>query len=86
MEAKGQYRLLKLTMPSGSSTVVAADDEDDVEYVLGMARERLGLPDDGSRMELWQGPESVPADAQVEDFPGVQPAGEISQYQLVLTR
>eukprot|EP00971_Amphidinium_carterae_P240872 4781837-Amphidinium_carterae.1 len=73
-------------MLSGRSTMMAAEDDEDVELVLDKARERLGLPEDGATMEMWDGSESVPADAWVEDWPGLQPRGEISEYQLVLTR
>eukprot|EP00971_Amphidinium_carterae_P095767 1895138-Amphidinium_carterae.1 len=85
-EAKGDLHLLKLTMLSGSSTVVAAYGDWSVESVLTWCRWRLGLPDDGTSLELLHGSESVPADADVKDFPGVQPLGDISAYQLVLTR
>eukprot|EP00971_Amphidinium_carterae_P226955 4501575-Amphidinium_carterae.1 len=85
MEAKGRYRLLKLTMLSGSSTVVAAPSDEDVEIVLALYRLRLGLPDDGATMELLHGLERVPADGtEVQDWPGIQPKGEISEYQLLL--
>eukprot|EP00971_Amphidinium_carterae_P266136 5279304-Amphidinium_carterae.1 len=73
-------------MLSGRSTVVVARDFDDVELVLGECRRRLGLPDDDARMELWHGSERVPADARVQEWPGFQPGGEISEYQLVVMR
>eukprot|EP00971_Amphidinium_carterae_P082896 1639915-Amphidinium_carterae.1 len=77
MEAKGHYHLLKLTMLSGSSTVVAAEGDDCAESVLVKCRKRLGLS--GTRMELLHcSGESVPAGARLRDFPGVQPPGEIS--------
>eukprot|EP00971_Amphidinium_carterae_P059520 1176912-Amphidinium_carterae.1 len=66
-------------MLSGRSTVVAASlGFWNVSHVLEVCRERLGLADDGRTMELWHGPEMVPADARVPDWPGVQPRGEIS--------
>eukprot|EP00971_Amphidinium_carterae_P282605 5610415-Amphidinium_carterae.1 len=71
-EAKSNRYLLKLTMLSGRSTVVAAEDDDYVELVLDKARERLGLPDDGATMEVWHGSESVPDDEVVQDWPGIQ--------------
>eukprot|EP00971_Amphidinium_carterae_P028090 552862-Amphidinium_carterae.1 len=56
-------------------------------YVLDKAHARLGLPDDDSTMELWHGSgEKVPAGTRVADWPGVQPRGEISEYQLLVTR
>eukprot|EP00971_Amphidinium_carterae_P118035 2338524-Amphidinium_carterae.1 len=72
-------------MLSGRSTVVAADSDDHVEHVLAQCRERLGLADDA--MQLWHGSgERVPDDTEVRDWPGVQPLGEISEYQLLVRR
>eukprot|EP00971_Amphidinium_carterae_P234560 4654503-Amphidinium_carterae.2 len=75
-------------MLSGRSTVVAAEDDDFAEDVLERCRERLGLADvDGSTMELWHGSDKVPDDdTEVQDWPGIQPRDEISEYQLVVTR
>eukprot|EP00971_Amphidinium_carterae_P334551 6469906-Amphidinium_carterae.1 len=74
-------------MLSGRSTVVAAWGHASVRIVLALCRWRLGLPDDGARMELCHASgERVPDDAFVEDWPGVKPKGEISEYQLVVTR
>eukprot|EP00971_Amphidinium_carterae_P113409 2246887-Amphidinium_carterae.1 len=71
----------------GRSTVVAAWDFWNVENVLYECRKRLGLSDDGGAMELWHSSgERVPDDdTQVCNFPGVQPKGEISEYQLLVT-
>jgi len=82
----GCHHLLKLTMVSGRSTVVVANHGDRVGSVLAACRRRLGLPDDGARMELLHGLESVPDGVMVRDWPGIQPRGKISEYQLVLTR
>eukprot|EP00971_Amphidinium_carterae_P210233 4171093-Amphidinium_carterae.1 len=75
-------------MLSGRSTVVVARPSWNVETVLAKCRKRLGLPDDGSTMELWLGSgERVPDDDEdVEDWPGVQPKGEITEYQLLVRR
>eukprot|EP00971_Amphidinium_carterae_P172503 3419170-Amphidinium_carterae.1 len=72
-------------MLSGRSTVMAAEGDEDVESVLGFCCERLALADDGSTLELWHGQDIVPHDrtAPVRDWPGVQPKGSISEYQLV---
>eukprot|EP00971_Amphidinium_carterae_P288500 5728404-Amphidinium_carterae.1 len=70
-------------MLSGRSTVVAADGLWNAEMVLDQACERLRLPDDGATMEMWHGSVSVPDDESVQDWPGIQPRGEISEYQLV---
>eukprot|EP00971_Amphidinium_carterae_P325522 6455829-Amphidinium_carterae.1 len=71
-------------MLSGRSTVVAAYDYDDVKYVLAECRRRLGLTDDGRTMEIWHGWDRVPVVGCVRYWPGVQPRGEISEYQLVV--
>eukprot|EP00971_Amphidinium_carterae_P244398 4852931-Amphidinium_carterae.1 len=75
-------------MLSGRSTVVAAWNLRDARYVLAECRRRLGLADDGAKMELWHSSgEKVPVgDTIVNRFPGVQPKGEISEYQLLLRR
>eukprot|EP00971_Amphidinium_carterae_P087827 1737740-Amphidinium_carterae.1 len=66
-------------MLSGRSTVVAADEEWNEESVLYVCRERLGLADDGATLELCHGSDWVPADGtEVQDWPGIQPKGEIS--------
>eukprot|EP00971_Amphidinium_carterae_P047107 927666-Amphidinium_carterae.1 len=72
-------------MLSGRSTVVAAPWAGWNEWaVVAVCRERLGLADDGSTMELWHGSEMVPAGAKVPYWPGVQPCGRISEYLLLL--
>eukprot|EP00971_Amphidinium_carterae_P284314 5644869-Amphidinium_carterae.2 len=66
MEAKREFRLLKLTMLSGRSTVVRAESSNDVRFVDAACRSRLGLSpigDHGSTMELWHGSTRVPAEA-----------------------
>eukprot|EP00971_Amphidinium_carterae_P209355 4152818-Amphidinium_carterae.1 len=76
-------------MLSGRSTVVAAEGNANVGSVLAESRRRLGLEEDGARMELWHGSgERVPDDrrTEVQDWPGIQPLGEISEYDLVVTR
>eukprot|EP00971_Amphidinium_carterae_P006444 127156-Amphidinium_carterae.1 len=72
-------------MLSGRSAVVAAERDEYVGTVLAVCRRRLGL--DHARMELWHGSgERVPHDDTVEDWPGILPLGEISEYQLLVTR
>eukprot|EP00971_Amphidinium_carterae_P349467 6491033-Amphidinium_carterae.1 len=84
---KRTLHLLKLTMLSGRSTVVVAGGCGTVAGVLRACRRKLGLPDDGSTLELWHGSERVPDDdTEVRDWPGIQPKGEISEYQLVVTQ
>eukprot|EP00971_Amphidinium_carterae_P269121 5339004-Amphidinium_carterae.1 len=75
-------------MLSGRSTVVVARPIWRVKNVLYKCRKRLGLSDDGTTMELWHGLDRVP-DGEVEfvkDWPGIQPLGEISEYQLLVRR
>eukprot|EP00971_Amphidinium_carterae_P133823 2651015-Amphidinium_carterae.1 len=74
-------------MLSGRSTVVAAIASENVWRVLPVCRWKLGLANDGTTKELWHcSGESVPDNAEVQDWPGVQPLGEISEYQLLLRR
>eukprot|EP00971_Amphidinium_carterae_P245149 4867769-Amphidinium_carterae.1 len=71
---------------SGRSTVVAALSNWGVKLVLMEGRRRLALADDGTTMELWHtSGERVPDDGtRVSNFPGVQPTGEITEYQLLV--
>eukprot|EP00971_Amphidinium_carterae_P123184 2439182-Amphidinium_carterae.1 len=71
-------------MLSGRSTV--SSDYNRVERVLDECCFKLGLADDNARMELLHGSERVPRNARVKDFPGLQPRGEISEYDLVIMR
>eukprot|EP00971_Amphidinium_carterae_P292300 5802554-Amphidinium_carterae.1 len=73
-------------MLSGRSTVVVVQPVWNVKSVLALCRWRLGLADEGATMELWHASGMVPADAKVPDWPGIQPKGEISEYQLIVTR
>eukprot|EP00971_Amphidinium_carterae_P291620 5789139-Amphidinium_carterae.1 len=73
-------------MLSGRNTVVAVSGGWNVRDVLADCRRRLGLADDGITMELWHGPERVPDETWVRDSPGIQPRGEISEYQLLVRR
>eukprot|EP00971_Amphidinium_carterae_P140673 2787834-Amphidinium_carterae.1 len=72
-------------MLSGRSTVVAAAYSCSVGCLLAEARFKLGLEDDGSTMELWNGSgERAPDDTEVEGWPGIKPPGQISEYQLLV--
>eukprot|EP00971_Amphidinium_carterae_P158176 3135573-Amphidinium_carterae.1 len=72
-------------MLSARSTVVAAYDFENAEDVLATCRKRLGLKDDDAILELWHASEKV-GTRGVPHWPGIQPQGEITEYQLVLTR
>eukprot|EP00971_Amphidinium_carterae_P171672 3403459-Amphidinium_carterae.2 len=76
------FYMLKFTMLSGRSTVVAACDYQDSENILAACCSRLGLAN-GTIMEFWHGSERVPLDARLSDWPGIRPLGELSEYQLV---
>eukprot|EP00971_Amphidinium_carterae_P133076 2635125-Amphidinium_carterae.1 len=73
-------------MLSGTSTVVAARSDEDVGDVLCMCKWRLAALT-GTTMELLHGQERVSGYCTiVRDWPGVQPTGEITEYQLLVTR
>eukprot|EP00971_Amphidinium_carterae_P128819 2551344-Amphidinium_carterae.1 len=73
-------------MLSGTSTVVAAGSNDKVQEVLRICHWRLAALAPADRiMELWHGQDRVPDDGtRVRDWPGVQPTGEIAEYQLIV--
>eukprot|EP00971_Amphidinium_carterae_P062983 1246499-Amphidinium_carterae.1 len=56
----------------------------EIEYVIRICSKKLGLVDDGSRMQIWHGADRVPQDSEVQEWPGLQPRGEISEYQLIV--
>eukprot|EP00971_Amphidinium_carterae_P236636 4696696-Amphidinium_carterae.1 len=85
-KAKKQFFLLKITMLSGRSTVVAAMNRYTTRSILGACHSRLGLARDGTSLGLWHGSDRVPEDAKVRDWPGIKPRGEISEYQLLVTQ
>eukprot|EP00971_Amphidinium_carterae_P083290 1648685-Amphidinium_carterae.1 len=74
-------------MLSGRSIMVPAEHGLNAGYVLLMCGDKLGLADDGARptMEVWDlSGEKVDDETEVQDWPSVQPLGEISEYQLLL--
>jgi len=70
-------------MLSGRSTAVMSLGDDSVETIVGRCCSRLQMQKSG-RESLIHGAEVVPPGAQVLDWPGLQPKGEVSEYQLVL--
>eukprot|EP00971_Amphidinium_carterae_P342433 6481738-Amphidinium_carterae.3 len=66
-ETLPDWYILKVSMLSGRSTVVFA----------GISRSGCGI------LALIYGIEVVPSRALVSDWPGLQPRGELSEYQLV---
>eukprot|EP00971_Amphidinium_carterae_P110936 2197464-Amphidinium_carterae.1 len=73
-------------MLSGRSTVVAASYKLDTQLVLARCCRRLGLADGETTRELWHGANKVPTGALVRDWPGLEPRGETSEYQLIVMR
>eukprot|EP00971_Amphidinium_carterae_P013153 259412-Amphidinium_carterae.1 len=73
-------------MLSGRSTVVAASGSRKLEIVLAFCRKRLNLAVEGATLEVWHSANRVPGGVRVDHWPGVQPRGEISEYQLLLRR
>eukprot|EP00971_Amphidinium_carterae_P238903 4742397-Amphidinium_carterae.1 len=65
--------------------MVTAEHHWDVETVLDVCRRKLNLDSVFPTMELWHGQDRVP-DTRVRGWPGLKPEGEITEYQLVLTR
>eukprot|EP00971_Amphidinium_carterae_P224393 4451617-Amphidinium_carterae.1 len=56
------------------------------EDVLRRCKWRLAALN-GTTMELLHGQDRVPDDGtRVRDWPGLQPTGEITEYQLIVTR
>mmetsp|Transcript_41597 Transcript_41597/g.75414 ORF Transcript_41597/g.75414 Transcript_41597/m.75414 type:complete len:233 (-) Transcript_41597:57-755(-) len=84
-EAKERCFILKISLLSGRYTyrvtgrnpIVSACD------ILRWCCKRLGLCCSGSEA-LIHGTTIVPSNAIVEDWPGIQPLGQISEYQLVV--
>eukprot|EP00971_Amphidinium_carterae_P032846 646529-Amphidinium_carterae.1 len=73
-------------MLSGRSTVVAATPFDFLTYVLAKSRRRLNFAADGRTMEVWHGSDRLQHGRVVQDWPGIQRKGAISEYQLVVVR
>eukprot|EP00971_Amphidinium_carterae_P264456 5246063-Amphidinium_carterae.1 len=78
---------MKVTTLSNKSTWVLFEEEDirdcNAEDVLRECCERLGLSQTGTE-QLVCGSDVVAATTPVADLPGLQPAGHVSQYQLIV--
>eukprot|EP00971_Amphidinium_carterae_P243955 4844316-Amphidinium_carterae.1 len=86
-EAKQDWYILKVSMLSGRSTVVLQDDNHGlsifIEDIVRRCCKRLGIERSGTE-KLVHGIAVVPATVRVDSWPGLQPAGEVSEYQLIL--
>eukprot|EP00971_Amphidinium_carterae_P009271 183031-Amphidinium_carterae.1 len=83
IEEKEDWYILKVSMLSGRSTAVLAEDGNSSEDIVEECCSRLGM-DRGGTEKLVHGTEVVAATAKVESWPGLRPKGEVSEYQLVL--
>eukprot|EP00971_Amphidinium_carterae_P230050 4565784-Amphidinium_carterae.1 len=59
---------------------------DRADYVIRRCCKMLDLDQRGARYSLVHGNDVVPAMAEVQDWPGIRPLGEVSEYQLVVQR
>eukprot|EP00971_Amphidinium_carterae_P238808 4740701-Amphidinium_carterae.1 len=82
-EEKRDFYILKISMLSGRSLVVLAASWDSTESVVEKCCDRFGIRRRGTE-RLVYGTEVVPERAQVIDWPGLRPQGEVSECQLVL--
>eukprot|EP00971_Amphidinium_carterae_P029826 586818-Amphidinium_carterae.3 len=84
-EENGWFHLLKITMAlSGRSTIVLAEGFFRGEEVLDTVKDKLNLGN--VACELLHGTQTVPNEFRVSEFPGLQPTGEITEYQLLVKR
>eukprot|EP00971_Amphidinium_carterae_P235466 4672862-Amphidinium_carterae.1 len=72
-------------MLSGRSTVVCTcvTAEKDAEQIIDQCCSRLAIQRSGKEA-LIHGNKVLPATAKVGSWPGLRPAGEVSEYQLIL--
>eukprot|EP00971_Amphidinium_carterae_P228289 4528215-Amphidinium_carterae.1 len=82
-EAKRDRYILKVSMLSGRSTAVTSGGDDRAEAIVRECCRHLEMQGRGTTA-LLHGAEVVPATAEVKNWPGVRPKGEVSECQLVL--
>eukprot|EP00971_Amphidinium_carterae_P215013 4267176-Amphidinium_carterae.1 len=70
-------------MGCDSGRGISGPFDDTAAVVVKQACRQLGIAKSG-RESLVHGTEVVPATACVQDWPGLCPKGEVSEYQLVL--
>eukprot|EP00971_Amphidinium_carterae_P204167 4051532-Amphidinium_carterae.2 len=86
-EAKRQHVMLRITLLSGRCTVLALPwpGIETTEQVIAMCCERMeGVGREGMAVQLWHGVDGVQAQTRVCDWPGIQPPGVITEYQLLI--
>jgi len=85
VEAKLDFFILKITLLSGRTTFVASPVElrELREAVLPRCCQRLGMARGGHEV-LVNGADCVPVGARVPAWPGIQPSGKITEYQLII--
>eukprot|EP00971_Amphidinium_carterae_P041851 822372-Amphidinium_carterae.1 len=89
-QLKCNDHILKISMISGHQTIISflktkGREGLETEAVLQKCCEKLGISSADS-MCLVSGDDVVPARTLVRNWPGIQAPGEISEYQLVLSR
>mmetsp|Transcript_45611 Transcript_45611/g.83518 ORF Transcript_45611/g.83518 Transcript_45611/m.83518 type:complete len:235 (-) Transcript_45611:77-781(-) len=86
-EARRQFHILRVSMLSGKHAFAlyrgAQTDSVKARHVLQKCCERLEL-DKRDTAKLVHGSEMIPPGTSLADFPGLQPLGEVSDYQLVV--
>mmetsp|Transcript_62912 Transcript_62912/g.116960 ORF Transcript_62912/g.116960 Transcript_62912/m.116960 type:complete len:169 (+) Transcript_62912:81-587(+) len=84
-DAKQECFILKLTLLSGRYTYVCEHYAEEVrkESILRMSCRKLGL-EYCDTMKLLHGTQEVPAEAEVSSWPGIRPAGQVTEYLLVV--
>mmetsp|Transcript_47148 Transcript_47148/g.86535 ORF Transcript_47148/g.86535 Transcript_47148/m.86535 type:complete len:199 (-) Transcript_47148:58-654(-) len=84
LEAKLAFFVLKVTMLSGRSTFVVSRGILDLEDILVRSCERLGVTRTGHEV-LFHGVDAVLPGLSVCMWPGIQPRGQVTEYQLVVS-
>eukprot|EP00971_Amphidinium_carterae_P040125 787629-Amphidinium_carterae.1 len=86
-EVKARCHILRINMLSGRYThvVLPKESHHTMRHVLDICWPCLEL-DYRCSHSLVSGDEMVPAGAKVQDWPGIMPCGEVSEYQLVVGR
>eukprot|EP00971_Amphidinium_carterae_P130519 2585563-Amphidinium_carterae.1 len=88
LEVRDRFYLIKVVTLSGTSCVVAVDEDEDLycwALVIEAAAEQLGLAIDQQSARLLRGTEEVPKAAACSEWQGSPQLGEVCEYQLVIT-
>eukprot|EP00971_Amphidinium_carterae_P157349 3119276-Amphidinium_carterae.1 len=73
-------------MISGRSCIVLAEGFFPGEDVLDTVKEKFNLENVACELSLLHGTLTVPKESRVSEFPGLQPTGAITEYQLLVKR